>query len=146
LSKTDKDAVGFYSENDFAITSLGKKKPGIETLSACIWMRLATRGEHPSTRHLNPSEVLSRNRQGLCSTIMRRLVAYSMSDLTFKGAAATRGWALASERTWLRPASPRSRLKRNLSVSPPLHPVCPLVRLLKQPAPKWPWQSDGLPV
>ena len=69
-----------------------------------------------------------------------------MSDLTFKGAAATRGGRWLLNAPGCAPASPGSRLKCNLSVSPPLHAAFPLIRLLNQVAPRWRWQPAGLPV
>jgi hypothetical protein len=48
LEETDIDAVGFYSANDFVITSLSEKYP-VSNASACTWMRLPTAGENPST-------------------------------------------------------------------------------------------------
>ena len=48
IEATDKDAVGFYTANDFVITSLSVKYSGIES-SACNWMRLPTAGENPNT-------------------------------------------------------------------------------------------------
>ena len=48
IEATDKDAVGFYTANEFVTTSLSEKYSGIES-SACTWMRLPTAGENPST-------------------------------------------------------------------------------------------------
>jgi hypothetical protein len=48
VEETDKDAVGFYSANDFVITSLGEKYPGIERFRLHL-DALADTGEHPST-------------------------------------------------------------------------------------------------
>ena len=48
IEATDKDAVGFYTANDFVTTSLSEKYSGIES-SACTRMRLPTAGEIPST-------------------------------------------------------------------------------------------------
>ena len=48
IEATDKDAVGFYTANDFVTTSLSEKYP-VSNASACTWMRLPTAGENPST-------------------------------------------------------------------------------------------------
>ena len=48
IEATDKNAVGFYTANDFVTTSLREKYSGIES-SACTRMRLTTAGEIPST-------------------------------------------------------------------------------------------------
>ena len=47
IEATDKDAVGFYTANDFVTTSLNEKYSGIESSHAR--MRMPTAGEIPST-------------------------------------------------------------------------------------------------
>jgi hypothetical protein len=49
VEATDKDAVGFYTANDFVTTSLSEKYP-VSNASACTWMRLPTAAREP--KHL----------------------------------------------------------------------------------------------
>ena len=48
VEASDKDAVGFYTANDFVTTSLSGKYPVLNA-SACTWMRMPTAGENPTT-------------------------------------------------------------------------------------------------
>ena len=53
VEASDKDAVGFYTANDFVTTSLSGKYP-VSNASACTWMRLPTAGREPKHLTLKP--------------------------------------------------------------------------------------------